>query len=100
MSTVLPNHEALEGLELLGWMHTQPAELPELPVNDVVQHAKLSLPASAVLVTCSFTPGSCSLTAFHVTESGIEWGNAQKVAAQVRLFASFSFVRWADIVLL
>ncbi|CEP01163.1 unnamed protein product (mitochondrion) [Plasmodiophora brassicae] len=83
MSTVLPNHEALEGLELLGWMHTQPAELPELPVNDVVQHAKLSLPASAVLVTCSFTPGSCSLTAFHVTESGIEWGNAQKVAAQV-----------------
>src|SRR5207302_148119 len=26
------------------------------------------------IVTCSFTPGSCSLTAYKVTPQGFEWG--------------------------
>ena len=27
-----------------------------------------------VVITCSFTPGSCSLTAYKLTPSGYEWG--------------------------
>ena len=27
-----------------------------------------------VVITCSFTPGSCSLTAYKLTPSGFEWG--------------------------
>ena len=27
-----------------------------------------------VIITCSFTPGSCSLTAYKLTPSGFEWG--------------------------
>lgn len=31
-----------------------------------------------ILVTCSFTPGSCSLTAYKLTPGGYEWGRANK----------------------
>lgn len=31
-----------------------------------------------VLITCSFTPGSCSLTAYKLTPSGYEWGRQNK----------------------
>lgn len=27
-----------------------------------------------IIITCSFTPGSCSLTAYKLTPSGYEWG--------------------------
>ena len=27
-----------------------------------------------IIITCSFTPGSCSLTAYKLTPSGFEWG--------------------------
>ena len=30
------------------------------------------------VVTCSFTPGSCSLTAYKRTPSGFDWGKANK----------------------
>lgn len=36
----LPDHDYLEGLEPLGWLHTQPNELPQLPPNDVVMHSR------------------------------------------------------------
>lgn len=31
-----------------------------------------------IILTCSFTPGSCSLTAYKLTPSGYEWGRANK----------------------
>eukprot|EP01047_Picozoa_sp_COSAG01_P030415 COSAG01_NODE_2121_length_8374_cov_76.917704_2_plen_101_part_00 len=31
-----------------------------------------------VIITCSFTPGSCSLTAYKLTPSGYEWGRNNK----------------------
>jgi hypothetical protein len=31
-----------------------------------------------VLLTCSFTPGSCSLTAYKLTPGGYEWGRNNK----------------------
>lgn len=35
----LPDHEYLKDLEPLGWMHTQPNELPQLSPQDVTMHA-------------------------------------------------------------
>ena len=32
------------------------------------------------IVTCSFTPGSCSLTAYKLTPQGFEWGRANRDA--------------------
>jgi len=31
-----------------------------------------------IIITCSFTPGSCSLTAYKLTPSGYEWGRNNK----------------------
>jgi pre-mRNA-processing factor 8 len=31
-----------------------------------------------ITLTCSFTPGSCSLTAYKLTPAGYEWGRVQK----------------------
>ena len=37
----LPQHEYLKDLEPLGWMHTQPTELPQLSPQDITTHAKV-----------------------------------------------------------
>ena len=29
-----------------------------------------------IIITCSFTPGSCSLTAYKLTPGGYEWGRS------------------------
>uniref|UniRef100_A0A915DMQ6 JAB1/MPN/MOV34 metalloenzyme domain-containing protein n=1 Tax=Ditylenchus dipsaci TaxID=166011 RepID=A0A915DMQ6_9BILA len=66
-------------LEPLGWMHTQPNELPQLSPQDVTMHSKIIHQNSwdgerSVIITCSFTPGSVSLTSYRLTPSGYEWG--------------------------
>lgn len=71
-------------MEPLGWMHTQPNELPQLSPQDVTTHAKVMADnpswdgEKTVIITCSFTPGSCSLTAYKLTPSGFEWGRNNK----------------------
>ena len=77
----LPEHESLEDLEPLGWVHTQPNESPQLSPQDVLTHTKLMDNSAqtwdgdkSIVVTCSFTPGSCSLTAYKLTPQGYEWG--------------------------
>jgi len=76
----LPSHEYLTELEPLGWIHTQPNELPQLSPQDICTHAHVMAEHSTwdgektVIITCSFTPGSCSLTAYKLTPSGFEWG--------------------------
>eukprot|EP00668_Euglena_longa_P001742 GGOE01002052.1.p1 GENE.GGOE01002052.1~~GGOE01002052.1.p1 ORF type:complete len:2392 (-),score=761.77 GGOE01002052.1:208-7383(-) len=79
----IPEHDFLKDMEPLGWIHTQPNELPQLSPMDVITHTQLlenklwSLDA-CIIITCSFTPGSCSLTAYKLTETGLEWGNQHK----------------------
>jgi len=76
----LPEHEYLEDLEPLGWIHTQPNELPHLAPQDVTTHAGIMADNDTwdgertTVITCSFTPGSCSLTAYKLTPSGFDWG--------------------------
>ncbi|CAI9112447.1 OLC1v1012899C1 [Oldenlandia corymbosa var. corymbosa] len=80
----LPEHDFLNDLEPLGWMHTQPNELPQLSPQDLTSHARILENnkqwdgEKCIILTCSFTPGSCSLTAYKLTPSGYEWGRANK----------------------
>mmetsp|Transcript_28524 Transcript_28524/g.46221 ORF Transcript_28524/g.46221 Transcript_28524/m.46221 type:complete len:2342 (+) Transcript_28524:3-7028(+) len=80
----LPEHEFLKDLEPLGWIHTQPNELPQLSPQDVTMHARVMSDNKSwdgektIVITCSFTPGSCSLTAYKLTPSGYEWGKNNK----------------------
>lgn len=49
--------------------------------QDITTHAKIMSDNSSwdgertIVITCSFTPGSCSLTAYKLTPSGFEWGH-------------------------
>lgn len=76
----LPQHEYLKEMEPLGWIHTQPNESPQLSPQDVTTHAKIMADnpswdgEKTIIITCSFTPGSCTLTAYKLTPSGYEWG--------------------------
>jgi pre-mRNA-processing factor 8 len=69
----LPQHQYLKEMEPLGWIHTQPNELPQLSPQDITTHAKIMADNSSwdgektIIITCSFTPGSCSLTAYKLT---------------------------------
>ena len=95
---LLPNHEYLDDLEPLGWIHTQSKELPYLSPDDITMHSKIISrqgntdaaaaaaaaaeggttttwdPDAAVILTCSFTPASCTLAAWKPTTEGLEWG--------------------------
>ena len=57
-------------------------------LQDIVQHAKMLENHKSwdgercVAVTCSFTPGSCSLTAYKLTPGGFEWGRQAKETGQ------------------
>lgn len=81
---MLPNHEYLADLEPLGWIHTQPNELAQLSPQDITTHAKIMADNKSwdgektIVITCSFTPGSCSLTAYKLTPAGFEWGRNNK----------------------
>jgi len=82
----LPEHEYLADLEPLGWLHTQPNELAQLAPQDVTMHAATMADnkswdgEKAIVITCSFTPGSCSLTAYKLTPQGYEWGRSNRDA--------------------
>ncbi|KAF3960334.1 hypothetical protein ACB098_05G069000 [Castanea mollissima] len=84
LPSALPEHDFLNDLEPLGWMHTQPNELPQLSPQDLTSHAKILENnkqwdgEKCIILTCSFTPGSCSLTAYKLTPSGYEWGRVNK----------------------
>jgi len=86
----LPEHEYLKEMEPLGWMHTQPSELPQLHPQDVITHAKLLADNSSwdgektVAITSSFTPGSCSLSAYKLTPDGYKWGRTNRDREQAQ----------------
>ncbi|KAJ2850731.1 pre-mRNA-splicing factor 8, partial [Coemansia erecta] len=81
----MPSHEYLRDLEPLGWIHTMPNEMSHLSPQDVTIHARILARTAdkpkqrwdgekTIVMTCAFTPGSCSLTAYKLTPTGFEWG--------------------------
>jgi hypothetical protein len=36
----------------------------------------------SIVITCAITPGSCSLTAYRLSPSGLEWGKANRDAGE------------------
>ncbi|GJZ05175.1 pre-mRNA-processing-splicing factor 8A [Tanacetum coccineum] len=84
LPSALPEHDFLNDLEPLGWMHTQPNELTQLSPQDLTFHSWMLEynnqwdGENLIILTCSFTPGSCSLTAYKLTPMGYEWGRANK----------------------
>ena len=71
-----------QDMEPLGWIHTQPNELPQLTPQDITTHAKIMSDHTSwdgektIIITCSFTPGSVSLTAYKLTPTGYDWGRS------------------------
>jgi len=80
----LPEHDYLKDMEPLGWIHTQPVELPQLSPKDVILHSKILADNPSwdgdvsIILTCSFTPGSVSLGAYKLTPQGFEWGRLNR----------------------
>ena len=80
MPKMFPVHDSIENLEPLGWIQTQPQEIKHLSPYDAVKHAKMTVDSGGkwdgdkeVVMSCAFTPGSCSLAAYRLNEAGHEW---------------------------
>jgi pre-mRNA-processing factor 8 len=99
----LPDDDLLKDMQPLGWIHTQPNELIQngmqiLPAHDVVMHSSIVADnpntwkgEDEVVITTSFTQGSCSLTAYKVTDFGLEWGKkSSKVSGGVANAGDYS----------
>lgn len=73
-------NDFLQGLELLGWIHTQSHEHNMLTPVDVTVTAQMAANNSErwssdlAILTVSFTPGSVTLTAYSLNQAGYEWG--------------------------
>lgn len=69
----MPDTDYCKNLEPLGWIHTQSNEPMQLAPPDTIQHSKLLMnndhwdANTALIITLSFTPGSCSLTGYKIT---------------------------------
>ena len=89
----LPKDDVLQDMEPLGWIHTQPNELLQngfqiLPATDVITHSGIVTDhpevwkgKDEIVITSSFTQGSCSLTAYKITDAGMEWGKKNRNVA-------------------
>jgi pre-mRNA-processing factor 8 len=95
----LPAHEYLSDLEPLGWIHTQPTETPQPPANDIITHSKIMVDNQVwdgdktIIAACSFTPGSCSLSAYRVTTAGFNWGKAQTAVMDAKGYSPAHYER-------
>ena len=77
---MFPEHDSIEDLEPLGWIHTQPSEVKHLTPFAAMMHASRTVESDGkwdgtkeIIMSCAFTPGSCSLAAYRLTEEGHEW---------------------------
>lgn len=79
------NMPSVDGLEPLGWIHTQFQELPSMSAIDMTYQAKMMTesggffdPETAIDMVVAFTPGSVTLSAFSLSSEGIQWGSQNK----------------------
>ena len=80
----MPDTDFCKNLEPLGWIHTQSNEPMQLAPQDTITHTKLLMnnehwdADTSLVITLSFTPGSCSLTGYKITPQGYDWGKSNK----------------------
>jgi|LauGreDrversion4_2_1035121.scaffolds.fasta_scaffold10899_2 pre-mRNA-processing factor 8 len=81
----MPEHTYLKDFEPLGIIHTQPSESHALSAFDANGLGKILVDntskwdiETATVLTCSFTTGSCSLSLYKLTQTGLEWAKANK----------------------
>ncbi|GAV48190.1 hypothetical protein ZYGR_0I04870 [Zygosaccharomyces rouxii] len=79
----IPNGDTnpqLDGLELLGWIHTQTEDIKFMTAFDVATHADLfsSVKREAIDLTVCLAQGSVSLAAYNLTDEGYSWGIQNK----------------------
>jgi len=80
LPTDIPSHDMLANMTPLGLIHTQPQELNALSAMDVInvshilERTKTWDGERCVTITCSFTPGSCTLSSYKILPSGYKWG--------------------------
>jgi pre-mRNA-processing factor 8 len=85
LPTDIPGHDMLSTLTPLGLIHTQPQELNQLGALDVILMSKVLESVKSwngertIAMTCSFTPGSCTLSSYKVLPSGFKWGVARRL---------------------
>lgn len=79
--SILPDQSSsdlLDGLEPMGWIHTQAFESNVMSAFDVTRQAKMiaehKWDESCALFTAAYTPGSITTNVFGLTTDGIEWG--------------------------
>lgn len=75
----LPNEEsiaAIDGLELLGWIHTQSDDQKFMTLPEVSGHSSMfgQVNKDAIDVAINLLPGSVSLAAYNLTDEGYQWG--------------------------
>ncbi|KAK1441956.1 pre-mRNA splicing factor prp8 [Babesia gibsoni] len=69
-----PQHEALDGLEPLGWLMTRPTEGPlnsEAIETHKRIHSEFSWDVGAVLCTCTFVRGTCAFLAYTLSPEAL-----------------------------
>ncbi len=80
LPSMLSQNEYLKEMEPLGLIHTQQNKLPHLSPQDITLHSRIMIEnmswdgEKTMIITCSFTPGSVSLTAYKLIPCGFEWG--------------------------
>nr|CAG8489846.1 2781_t:CDS:10 [Entrophospora candida] len=84
LPNMVPDNEYLKDYEPLGLIVTQPFETAQLSPTILSLHAKFVAENKnwdgdkTITMTVSFTPGSCSLTAYKLTPAGFEWARNNK----------------------
>ena len=79
-----PEHPYLRDFEPLGYIHTQPSETHQLTPYDAQLMSKFLNERNSwdietsIILTCSFTQGSCTLCGYKLTPQGFEWGSKCK----------------------
>lgn len=74
------NISDLEGLELLGWIHTQTDDLRYMSAPDAISHSAMFGKTDRTLIdlTIALLPGSVSLAAYNLTDEGYQWAAQNK----------------------
>lgn len=68
----------VEGLTLLGLIHTQVQDAKAISPADLGKFTELEWNANKIIVSAVFTPGSVTLTGFNPSNEGLEWAKTNK----------------------